>query len=53
LGEELSASIHKSPPGNVTSEMGLMIGDLADTARNYPEVVEYLKQAEDSTFYEG
>jgi pyruvate,water dikinase len=53
MGEELSASIHKSPPGNVTSEMGLMIGDLADTARNYPEVVEYLQQAGDGTFYEG
>jgi rifampicin phosphotransferase len=53
MGEELSASIHKSTPGNVTSEMGLMIGDLADTARNYPEVVEYLQQAGDGTFYEG
>ncbi|MBN2909436.1 phosphoenolpyruvate synthase [Polycladomyces sp. WAk] len=53
LGEELSASVYKSPPGNVTSEMGLMIGDLADTARNYPEVVEYLERAEDRMFYEG
>jgi len=53
LCEEVSASIHKSPPGNVTSEMGLMIGDLADTTRNYPEIVEYLQRAEDSTFYEG
>ncbi|WP_417498502.1 phosphoenolpyruvate synthase [Laceyella putida] len=53
LGEELSASIHKSPPGNVTSEMGLMIGDLADAARNCPEVVAYLQRAEDNTFYEG
>ncbi|MBA4493385.1 phosphoenolpyruvate synthase [Paenactinomyces guangxiensis] len=53
LDEELSASIHKSPPGNVTSEMGLMIGDLADTARKYPDVAEYLQHAEDSTFYEG
>lgn len=53
LGEDLSASVHKSPPGNITSEMGLMIGDLADAARNYPAVVQYLEQAEDSTFYEG
>ncbi len=53
LGEELSASIHKSPPDNVTSEMGLKIGDLADIARNYPEVAEYLEHAVDKTFYEG
>lgn len=53
LGEELSASIHKSPPGNITSEMGLKIGDLADLARDYPEVAEYLERADDSTFYEG
>ncbi|WP_232331062.1 MULTISPECIES: phosphoenolpyruvate synthase [unclassified Thermoactinomyces] len=53
LGEELSPSIQKSPPGNITSEMGLAIGDLADAARPYPEVVRYLEQAEDRTFYEG
>ncbi|RAL24116.1 phosphoenolpyruvate synthase [Thermoflavimicrobium daqui] len=53
LGEELSGSIHKSPPGNVTSEMGLMIGDLADILRDYPRVVEYLQHAKDNTFYEG
>ncbi|SEM71868.1 phosphoenolpyruvate synthase [Lihuaxuella thermophila] len=53
LGEEWDASIQKSPPGNITSEMGLMIGDLADAARPYPEVVRYLEQAEDRTFYEG
>ncbi|WP_246333854.1 phosphoenolpyruvate synthase [Thermoactinomyces mirandus] len=53
LGEELSASIHKSPPGNVTSEMGLLIGDLADIARDYPEVANYLERANDSTFYKG
>ncbi len=53
LGEEWNPSIEKSPPGNITSEMGLMIGDLADTARPCPEVVRYLEQAEDRTFYEG
>ncbi len=53
LGEEWDPSIQKSPPGNITSEMGLMIGDLADAARPYPEVVRYLEQAEDRTFYEG
>ncbi|MFC4545415.1 phosphoenolpyruvate synthase [Paenactinomyces guangxiensis] len=53
LGEEWNPSIEKSPPGNITSEMGLMIGDLADVAKPYPEVVRYLEQAEDRTFYEG
>ena len=53
LGEEWDPSLEKSPPGNITSEMGLMIGDLADAARPYPEVVRYLEQAEDHTFYEG
>jgi len=45
--------LDKSPPGNITGEMGLVIGDLADAARPYPEVVRYLERAEDRTFYEG
>lgn len=54
LGEDLDVdTLNKSLPGNVTGEMGLMIGDLADTARKYPEVVDYLERAEDSTFYQG
>lgn len=54
LGEDLDVgTLSKSSPGNVTGEMGLMIGDLADTARKYPEVIDYLKRAEDRTFYQG
>src|SRR5690606_13828504 len=53
LGEEWDPSLEKSPPGNITSEMGLMIGDLADAARPHPEVVRYLERAGDRTFYEG
>ncbi len=54
LDEDLDVdALSKSPPGNVTGEMGLMIGDLADTARKYPEVIDYLERAEDSTFYQG
>ncbi|MFY9338659.1 MAG: hypothetical protein WAO79_02645 [Methanosarcina flavescens] len=54
LGEDLDIdTLSKSPPGDVTGEMGLMIGDLADTARKHPEVVDYLERAKDSTFYEG
>jgi len=46
-------SISKSPPGNVTTEMGLALGDVADAVRNHPEVIEYLKQAADKTFWDG
>ncbi len=54
LGKDLDIdTLSKSPPGNVTAEMGLMIGDLADTARRYTEVADYLERAEDSTFYQG
>ncbi len=53
LDENLDVdTLNKSLPGNVTGEMGLMIGDLADTARKYPEVVDYLERSEDSTFYQ-
>jgi rifampicin phosphotransferase len=45
--------INKSLPGNITSEMGLQIGDLADLVRELPEVEEYLKHANNQTFYEG
>jgi phosphoenolpyruvate synthase/pyruvate phosphate dikinase len=45
--------LNKSLPGNITSEMGLQIGDLADLLRELPEVEEYLKHANDQTFYEG
>ncbi|MDR7866687.1 MAG: rifamycin-inactivating phosphotransferase [Sporomusaceae bacterium] len=46
-------SISKSPPGNVTSEMGLALGDVADAARDHPAAVEYLGQANDETFLDG
>ncbi|MDN4592822.1 phosphoenolpyruvate synthase [Polycladomyces subterraneus] len=45
--------LNKSLPGNITSEMGLQIGDLADLVRELPEVEEYLKHANDQTFHEG
>ncbi|MDN3017982.1 phosphoenolpyruvate synthase [Paenibacillus sp. BSR1-1] len=45
--------LNKSLTGNVTSELGLMIGDLADIAREHPQVVEYLQRAEDHTFFDG
>ncbi|MFD0676949.1 MULTISPECIES: phosphoenolpyruvate synthase [unclassified Paenibacillus] len=42
--------LNKSLTGNVTSEMGLMIGDLADTARRYPEVAEIIGQGDNTNF---
>jgi pyruvate,water dikinase len=47
------ASLNKALPGNVTSEMGLQLGDLADTLRDLPEVQEYLQRAKDQSFYTG
>jgi phosphoenolpyruvate synthase/pyruvate phosphate dikinase len=47
------ASISKSPAGNVTSEMGLALGDVADAIRAHPAVIEYLRQADDATFLDG
>lgn len=43
--------LNKSLPNNVTSEMGLKLGDLADMLRELPEVQEYLKNTDDQTFY--
>ena len=49
-------SIHalgRSLPGNVTSELGLMIGDLADIARQNTSLLDYLQKAKDEDFYQG
>lgn len=43
----------KSPPGNITSEMGLALGDLADVIREYPAVVAYLQRSSDGAFWTG
>ncbi|KLU59015.1 phosphoenolpyruvate synthase [Peptococcaceae bacterium CEB3] len=56
VGEKRSAyllsQLNKSLPGNVTTELGLKLGDLADTARKYPKVIDYLARARRETFYE-
>ncbi|WP_240417418.1 phosphoenolpyruvate synthase [Paenibacillus periandrae] len=44
--------LNKSLIGNVTSEMGLMIGDLADIARQYPEVTALIREGRASSFCE-
>jgi pyruvate,water dikinase len=43
----------KSAPGNVSTEMGLELGDLADVIRPYPSVLEYMREADDATFLGG
>ncbi|WP_303800563.1 phosphoenolpyruvate synthase [Alicyclobacillus macrosporangiidus] len=54
LGEDARlAALNKSLPGNVTSEMGLCIGDLADLARPHPPLLSYLRRAADESFWDG
>ncbi|WP_457982012.1 phosphoenolpyruvate synthase [Bacillus paralicheniformis] len=56
LGDEKSAillgKLYKSLPHNVTTEMGLELGDLSDQARKYPEVIDYFKRADSENFME-
>jgi pyruvate,water dikinase len=51
LGERNAAdTLAQSAPGNVTSEMGLALLDVADVIRPHPEVVAFLQQVEDEGF---
>jgi pyruvate,water dikinase len=51
LGERNAAdTLTLSAPGNVTSEMGLALLDVADVVRPYPEVVAFLQEVEDEGF---
>ena len=51
LGEKNAAdTLTLSAPGNVTSEMGLALLDVADVIRPHPEVVAFLHQVEDEDF---
>lgn len=48
LGEKNAAdTLSQSVSGNITSEMGLALLDVADVIRPHPEVIEYLKQISD------
>jgi len=51
-GANLLGQLNKSLPGNVTVELGLALGDLTDTARKYPEVIDYLEKANSRSFYQ-
>lgn len=44
--------LNRGLPGNITSEMGLMIGDLADAARPYPQVTELILSGDPLQFRE-
>ena len=51
LGESNPAdTLTQSAPGNVTSEMGLALLDVADAIRPHPEVVAFLQDVEDAGF---
>ncbi|MFE5325099.1 rifamycin-inactivating phosphotransferase [Embleya sp. NPDC056575] len=51
LGEKNAAdTLTLSAPGNVTSEMGLALLDVADVIRPHPEVVAYLRGVEGEDF---
>ncbi|QWF80973.1 rifamycin-inactivating phosphotransferase [Amycolatopsis sp. CA-230715] len=51
LGEENAAdTLTLSAPGNVTSEMGLALLDVADAIRPHPEVVAFLRTVEGDDF---
>ncbi|MBL7495923.1 phosphoenolpyruvate synthase [Frankia sp. CNm7] len=54
LGEKNAAdTLTLSAPGNVTSEMGLALLDVADVIRPHPEVVAFLRGVEDDGFLDA
>ena len=53
LGEANAAdSIIMSIPNSVTTETGLLLIDVADVIRDYPEVIDYLNNPCEKTFFE-
>ncbi|WP_030767798.1 rifamycin-inactivating phosphotransferase [Streptomyces sp. NRRL F-2664] len=54
LGEKNAAdTLTLSAPGNITSEMGLALLDVADVVRPLPEVVTFLQDVQDDDFLDG
>lgn len=52
LGEKgVADTLSQSVAGNVTSEMGLALLDVADVVRQYPAVIDYLRHASADTFF--
>jgi rifampicin phosphotransferase len=51
LGEKNAAdTLTQSAPGNITSEMGLALLEVADAIRPYPKVVAFLEHVQDEDF---
>jgi rifampicin phosphotransferase len=51
LGEKNAADLlSRSVPGNVTSEMGLALLEVADVIRPYPEIIDYLQNSRADNF---
>ena len=48
--DNISVDVSKSIKGNITSEMGYFVSRIADAARDYPEVLNYLETAGDGFF---
>ena len=54
LGEKnVADALSQSVPNNITSEMGLALLDVADVIRPHPEVIDYLRRANDDNFLDG
>ena len=54
LGEKnVADTLTRSVPGNVTSEMGLALLDVADVIRPHPDVVGFLGHTEDEGFLDA
>lgn len=49
---KLLTHLGKSLYGNVTLEMGLLLGDVGDVARKYPAVVSYLRNPNEKSYVE-
>jgi phosphoenolpyruvate synthase/pyruvate phosphate dikinase len=53
LGEKNAAdTLSQSVPGNITSEMGLALLDVADVIRPYPELIDCLRHVRDDNFWD-
>ncbi|MGG1516839.1 phosphoenolpyruvate synthase [Paenibacillus oryzisoli] len=53
LDEDAAAdTLAQSVEGNITSQMGLALMEVADRIRPYPEVIEYLQHVQETTFWE-
>ncbi|MCM3171781.1 phosphoenolpyruvate synthase [Paenibacillus sp. MER 99-2] len=51
LGEKnVADTLTQSVEGNITSEMGLALMDVADVIRPYSDVIDYLQQTDDDNF---